>query len=282
MKRGFLALGLCLLLFGVAEAQSNRIRVGDAFRGPVRSARIERAEIFLENGEYKEGPRVLSTTVSYAPDWSWSENVGYKSDGTIIQKIKTTYDPSGAQTSISKFDSDGKLMFKIVYIYKDGKIVEEDRFNGDGSLEQRRITVQTDKGQGEVQYYDGSGALIKKQTTTRDGQRTITTTYNASGARVEAMVQYPGSGIPRTEITRYRANGTVLDNYVGQSDNATGRIDKTSSAPDGTLLRKTSEKREYDSNNNLSKITNYAWDEAAGKFQPVSVSYYSITYAETK
>jgi YD repeat-containing protein len=283
MKRSLSALSLCLLLFSVSEAQSNRFRTGDAFKGPVRSARIERAQIFLENGEYKEGPRTLVVADSYAPDWSWMNYIGYNPDGTINQKILTTYNANGDQTSIAVFNGDGKLKSKIVYVYKDGKVVEEQRFDGDGSLKQRRVTVWSNQGQViEFAYYDGSGALIKRGVNTRDAQKSVWTTYDPQGRIIEEAVHYLTYGHPKTEITRYSPNGTVLDKYVSQSDENTGQIDKAEYNSDGTPKRKTSEKREYDSQGNLSKITNYAWDEATGKFQPVSVSYYTITYAETR
>lgn len=284
MRRVLSALSLCLLLFGVAEAQSNRFRMGDVFKGPVRSARIERAKVFLENGEYKEGTRTLVVTNSYAPDWSWREYIGYNPDGTINQKILTTYNPNGDQTSISAFDGNGKLKSKTVYVYKDGKPVEEQRFDGDGKLQQKRVSVWSNTGGlSEVAYYDGSGALIKREVNTRDAQQSVWTTYNASGARIQEAVHYLNYGGPKkTEVTRYNPDGTILDKFVSQANAYVNQIEKTDYSSDGTPLRKTSEKREYDSNGNLSKITNYAWDEATRKFQPVEVSYYTITYSDTK
>lgn len=284
MKRSLFSFALCLLLCGAVAAQSSRVRVGDAFKGPVRSVRIERAEIFQENGELKEGPRVLQVTSTYAPDWSWKEYIGYKDDGSMSQKIVTTYNPDGGETSISVFNGEGKLKSKIAYLYKDGKVVEEDRFDGEGVLQQKRVTVLDDKGTLiEVRLYDGKDALIKREVNTRDAQKSIWTTYDASGSVIEESVHYLNyNGPKRTETTRYRADGTVLDKYVSQSDIVPGQIDKATYNSGGTVMRKDLEKREYDAQGNLSKITNYKWDEAAGKFQPASISYYTITYSDTK
>ncbi|MBD0373023.1 MAG: hypothetical protein ICV60_19435 [Pyrinomonadaceae bacterium] len=285
MKRNLLALALCLFLFSMAEAQSSQFRTGDAFKGPVRSARIERAKIFQENGENKEGPRVLVVAISYAPDWSWMENVGYRPDGSVNQKIVTTYNTNGDQTSISKFTGDGKLSLKIVYVYKDGRQVEENRFDGDGTLQQKRVTVWADQGKGinEIAYYDGQGALIKREVNTRDAQKSVWTTYNAEGARMEEAVHYLNYGGPKkTEITRYNRDGTVAGTFVSQADASVNQIEKSYYNQSGTPQRKTYEKREYDSRGNLSKLTEYAWDEQAGKYQAVAVSYYTINYSDTK
>lgn len=285
MKRKLPALTLCLFLLSVAEAQSSRFRTGDAFKGPVRSARIERAKIFRENGQDKEGPRVLVTSISYAPDWSWMENVGYRPDGSVGQKIITTYDANGDQTSISKFDGSGRLLLKIVYVFKDGRQVEEQRFDGDGQLQQRRVSVWGNPGAGlsEVAYYDGLGALIKREVNTRDAQKSVWTTYNPDGTVAEEAVHYLNYGGPKkTEITRYNRDGTVAGKFVSQADAGAKQIEKADYNRDGTPMRKNYETREYDSQGNLSKLTYYVWDEQAGKFKADSVSYYTITYSDTK
>jgi YD repeat-containing protein len=284
MKRSLFSFTLCLLLYGTVAAQSSRVRVGDAFKGPVRSVRIERAKFSEVNGEYKEGPLVLVVTKTYAADWSSAEYTGYNADGSISQKIVTTYNPDGGETSISVFNGEGKLKSKVAYLYKDGRVVEEDRFDGEGVLQQKRVTVSDDKGAlVEARYYDGKDALIKREVNTRDAQKSTWTTYDANGKVVEEAVHYLNYGGPKkTEVTKYNADGTVAVKTVSEADVNVGQIDKADYNRGGTVTRKDSEKREYDAQGNLSKITNYKWDEAAGKFRPVSVSYYTIIYSDTK
>lgn len=282
MKRCLFSFALCLLLCGVIEAQSSRVRVGDAFKGPVRSVRIEQAEIFQENGEYKEGPRVLVVAKSYSADWSSAEYTGYNPDSSISQKIVTAYNPDGGESSISVFSGEGRLKSKVAYVYKEGRIVEEDRFDGEGVLQQKRVTVLDDKGAlAEVRYYDGKDALIKREVNTRDAQKSTWTTYDASSRVVEEAVHYLNySGPKKTEVTKYNADGTVAVKTVSEADANVGQIEKQYNR--GGVTRKTNEKREYDAQGNLSRITNYRWDEATGEFKPVSISYYTITYSDTK
>lgn len=283
MKKIVTAFSLCLLVSGLALAQTSRSRTGDTFRGPVRSVRIERAKISRQNDEYVEGARLLVVTKSYAADWSWSEYIGYKPDGTPSQKVITTYTPDGWQASVSTFAGDGKPLRKVTYVYKDGKLAEENTFDGKGALQRKRVLVWESNGRAiaEITYYDGRGSLIKKAVKTRNPEtkKSVWTTYNADGSVAEEAVydrNYEGSH--KSEIVKFNADGTLADKYVGESDADARQFEKAVYNPDGTLRSKWTETREYDSHGNLSKLTTKRWDELTGKYEPVAVSYYIITY----
>ena len=232
-----------------------------------------------------EGPRVLSVTKTYAPDWSWSEYIGYKPDGSISQKIVTTYNPNGDETSVSIFNGAGKLLSKKTFVYKDGRMSEGSDFNGDGVLVQKRVLVWGEGSAGiiEVAYYDGKGALIKREVNTRDMQakKSVWTTYRADGSVAEeATHDLNYGGTKKTQIVRYNVDGTVESTYISTSDASARDLEKVESNADGTPRRKMSETREYDANRNLSKITDKRWNEQTGQYEPVSVSYYTIVYQQ--
>lgn len=80
-----------------ATAQQKSQREQDGLVGPVRTVRIERAQLLNEAGKYIEGPRDLSETMIY------------DADGRLLESAD--YLPGGAPDTKSTYKYDSKLDF---------------------------------------------------------------------------------------------------------------------------------------------------------------------------
>ncbi|HEX8281878.1 MAG TPA: hypothetical protein VF588_00755 [Pyrinomonadaceae bacterium] len=272
-------LAASLLLAGLAATAAARqkpveSRQGDAFRGPVKSARIEHATYSRVDGVLVEGPRRLSVAVSYTPDGKRSESEGYAPDGTPRGKYVRVYDNAGSEIEVSVLDGGGNLKMKVVRHPAAG---EKLTYNGDGSLRERRVEVRTSDGTEEM-VYDGGGALKERSVLMREGGVSVMKTYKPDGT-LKRSVENGVGGARRTVYQTYNPDGTVFGRRVSETAASNAGMDivadndRFNPGP-----RKTRETREFDARRNLSKITNYVWNEETNGYEPSSVSYYTITY----
>lgn len=278
MKRMIFVALLCTLsLSASARQKAVEYRQGDAFHGPVRSARIERALVSRVDGRLVEGPRRLVFVCTYAPDGKRMEYEGYAPDGTLRDKYVHIYDDAGNEVEMSKFDGRGNLQLKREYRPATGETLT---YDGDGNLRERRVVIKRSDGtQAETQLYDGSGALLERSVNERVGQTSVWSTYRADGSlkrRDEHALNYGGPH--RTETKTYAPDGSVAGTRVATADAAGNDLRAAEKRADGAPPRKTRETREYDSRRNLSKLTNFSWNAETGEFEPAAVSYYTIEY----
>src|SRR5215213_403672 len=140
MKRLLFASLLCALsLSARAQERSVEFRQGDAFRGPVKSARLESAAFVRRDGRLVEGPRRLVSIINYAPDGKRREQESYTPDGKLSVKSVSVYDDAGNEVEMSLFDGRGDLRMKRVYRPATGETLT---YNGDESLRERRVVVK--------------------------------------------------------------------------------------------------------------------------------------------
>src|ERR1700754_2841650 len=106
MKRLLLPLTLALSASASAFAQTGGLerRVGDALVGPVRTARVETATYFKQDGALVEGPRRLTSSVSYSEDGKRREEESYAEDGTLRQRLVEVYDDAGRMIEQESYD----------------------------------------------------------------------------------------------------------------------------------------------------------------------------------
>ena len=273
----FASLVLAFPLSASARQKAVEFRQGDAFRGPVRSARIEHATFSRVDGRLVEGPRRVTVVSTYAPDGKRREDEGYAPDGTLRDRYVHVYDDAGNEVEMSKFDGRGDLQMKRVYLPATGETLT---YNGDGSLRERRVVIKRPDGtQAETHVYDGSGALLERSVNERDAKASVWSTYRADGSLKKQDVHSLNYGGPhRTETKTYAADGSVAGRRVSDVDAGVSDLRATDERSDGGPPRKTRETREYDSRRNLSKLTNFRWNAEAGEYEPTSVSYITITY----
>jgi hypothetical protein len=278
MKKLLSALLLSLSLSSLAYGQrSVEFRQGDAFRGAVRSARIERATFSRVDGRLVEGPRQLVSVSNYAPDGKRREGEGYAPDGKLRNRYVHIWDDAGNEIEVSVFDGAGKLQMKRVYLPSTGETLT---YNGDGSLRERRVVIKRPDGtQAETQLYDGSGALKERSVNERDGKTSVWSTYGADGTlkkRDEHALNYGGPH--RTESKTYAPDGSVVGRRVSNVDAGVRQLRATEERADGGPRRETFETREYDLRGNLSKLTAFRLNAETKDYEPVAVSYYTIEY----
>jgi len=278
MKRLFFA-SLLFALAPPAWAQEHSVefRQGDAFRGPVKSARIESAAFVRRDGRLVEGPRRLVSVINYAPGGKRREQDSYTPDGQLINKTVYVYDDAGNEVEMSMFDGRGGLRMKKVYRPAAGETLT---YNGDEGLRERRVVVTRPDGtQAEVLTYDGSGALVERAVNVRDGKTSVWSTYRADGSLKERAVHALNYGGPHhTEKETYAPDGSVAGRRVATSDSGTSDLRAAEEKGDGAPPRKTRDTREYDSRKNLIKNVQYTWNAEAGEYEPSLVYYSTIEY----
>lgn len=273
----FTSLLFALSLSASAQERSVEFRQGDAFRGPVRSARIESAVYGRVDGRLVEGPRRLVSLSTYAPDGKRREQEGYAPDGALMNRYVYAYDDAGNEVEMSVFDGAGNLQMKRVYHPWAGEVLI---YNGDGSLRERSVSLKGPDGTlAETRTYDGSGALVERSVNERDGQTSVWSTYLANGSLKKRDVHALNTGGPhRTETQTYAVDGSVVGRRVSEVDAKVSDLRATAEGRGGGPPRKTRETREYDQRNNLSKIVTYRWNAETGEYEPAAVSYYTLEY----
>ncbi|HEX6184647.1 MAG TPA: hypothetical protein VFZ44_12255, partial [Pyrinomonadaceae bacterium] len=97
-----------------AQGKTVEFRTGDAFHGPVKSARSEHATFTRVDGVLVEGPRRLSVVSTYTPDGKRREYEGYAPDGAVSVRRVFVYDDSGNEVEQSVFDGKGQLQTRVV------------------------------------------------------------------------------------------------------------------------------------------------------------------------
>jgi hypothetical protein len=268
---------LAALAAGInAQTKPVEFRQGDAFKGPVKSARIERAAVRRVDGALVEGPRRLVSVSNYAPDGRRQEHESYAADGSVRTRYVHVYDEAGNEVELSVFNGKGDLQMRRVYHPAAGETLT---YNGDGSLRERRVVIlRPDRTQAETRLYDGAGALKERSVNVKEGGLSVWSTYGPDGSlRKEARHSLNYGGPHHTEERTYAADGTVKLR-VADSDAKVSDLRATDEKGDGGPPRQTRQTREYDSRRNLNKLTYYKWNAETGEYEPTSVSYYVITY----
>jgi hypothetical protein len=280
LKRLLSASILLAALAGAAPARQKAVesRDGDAFKGPVKSVSIERADYRRVKGVLVEGPRRVISLVSYALDGKSREYVDYAPDGSVLNRFTHVYDDSGNESEMSWFDAKGDLNTRRVYVPQAGETLT---YNGDGSLRDRRVAVRSYDGKLiESRLYDADGALKERRANELvDGLR-VWNTYRADGTlKQRDTYTRESSGRHRTVMQTYGADGSVVRRRVVEVDAAASAlsdvVEKGSAAGEPPKKRAA---REFDSRGNLSKSATFVWNEAAGEFEPTAVTYYIINY----
>jgi hypothetical protein len=273
----FASLLFALALSASAQQKAAEFRQGDALRGPVRSARVEHAAFGRVGGALVEGPRLLQSVSTYAPDGRRKEQELYAPDGTLRGRYVFVYDDAGNEVEVSVFEGGEKLQMKKVSRPATGETLT---YGGDGKLRQRKIIVKRPDGTlAETLTYDGSGALVERSVNEHDAKTSVWSTYAADGSLKRRDVHALNNGGPhRTETKTYAANGAVVGRRVSDADAAVSDLRATEERSDGDPPRQTRETREYDARKNLSKITSFKWNAETGEYEPVFVAYYTIEY----
>lgn len=293
MKRLLLASLTAILFCQLSFAQqptTNGIRVGDAFRGHIKSVRSERSQVRVEDGVVIESSRMLLQVINYSENGFSRETIGYR--GAAIQrKTVEAYLPSGDRDSTSFYGPDGTLISKVGYEYDSlGQLTAEVQYLADGSVKERRTIQSIDSQQRQftITKTSGTGTTVetsinKSEHTTSNlpngpAKKSVWTTTKADGSRTENIFEVDSSGTHNDQQVSYGADGTLTGKRVTIVDAGISRLEATEYDGAGNVKIRSLETREYDSHHNLIKHTNYFWNSGQQTFVPVAVIYNTIEY----
>lgn len=293
MKSLFIALLIAVTFAFPVQAQRQATH---ALLGPVRTVRTETATVFKKDGQYVEGPRILTETILFTEDGRRPELCLYDGKGALSRRIVLIWEGK-KQVEFQNYDGAGKMWLRGVNLYDaEGRVRENAYYNGDGSLSSKTTFTRNDRGQvTESAQYNASGILIDK----------FNYTYNGIGETVFERRQYHPTGwlrvrelhnVPekRTETITYNENGSLagktirvdkdISEYAADGSlkkstfiTSTGRLpEETTYSPDGTTRKESQIPDELDTYGNWTKQTKWISDSQGTR--PVKVTYRVITY----
>ena len=271
------------LCFG-QEARTT-IRVGDAFRGPIKLVRTEVVRVRMEGDKEIEGLRGVIQVVTYSPDGRTKETIQQDPNGTLRRKIVETYFPSGTQESLTIYDGSRNQISKVTYEHdKQGAVALETRHNTDGSV-QGQTFVQTERATDgsmvAVNKVSNAGYTIETSINSRPAPKVSKwSTTKPDGSRHDNIFSIDAAGDHNDEIITYKADGSLTGRRVSRVNHDITRLEATEYDANGAVIRKTLETREYDSLRNITAVVNYKWNAALEKFEPVARTYHHIEYFE--
>jgi hypothetical protein len=268
-----------------------------ALVGPVRTVRTEVANVSKKDGQYVEGPRVLSMTISFNEDGNRPELCLYDERGSLTRRIVMRFE-GRKQVEFLNYDGAGKMWLRGVDHYDaEGRVTEKATYDGDGSLRSKTTLTRNDRGQvTELAEYDAKGTLVDKFSNTYDAagelktverssyradgslslresqnvpeKRRETVTYNVDGSLAGKSIQV------NQEITEYAADGSLKKSTLITS---MGRLpEETTYNPDGTTKKESQIPDEVDAHGNWIRQTRWISDSQGTR--PVKVTYRVITY----
>src|SRR5919205_593337 len=211
MRRLLFVVSLLFVLAAAAAAQERSVeyRLGDAFHGPVKSARIEFATFARVDGRLVEGPRRLMALSTYTPDGKRKEHEQYLPDGSLRDRYVYLYDDAGNEVETTVFDGAGKLRLKKVYRPDSGETLT---YGPDEKLRERRVIIRRGDGTlAETQVYDGDGVLKERSVNEREGKTSYWRTYGPDGTlRRQDTYSLDYGGPHHSESQTYAAGGSVV------------------------------------------------------------------------
>ena len=232
-------------------------KFGNYFRTP----KVKYLHIFDEEGKETESseltPRdVVQNTISsvYDDNGNLVEQKFVNSDGELIWKTTFSY-KDGFKSDLSEFDKDDNLKEKVIYTYENDLLVDESFYDGEGALFWKTIYSYNAAGKVDTIYdYNADGSL--------NNQKKFT--YNEKGDIDTVDIYDSFSAKTTQEVFRYASNNTISEITTYDSDK---KVIKR-------LILK------YDEKNNITKVSEY---NVAQKFgttvnELVAMSDYSYEY----
>jgi hypothetical protein len=161
-------------------------------KGPVRSVRVETAQLHEQNGEIAEKPW-FSETITFNQDGWITKRINRNPDGSEWRTVND-YSYSRKLETTRTYDSSGALSSEVKYSYDDeGRLVEEKHISLDGT-----VTTPT------TYAYDSRGAKIKIQEFEFSGEANVLIGIEGTSLSISA------NEAKRIE-TRYDDRGEAVD-----------------------------------------------------------------------
>jgi antitoxin component YwqK of YwqJK toxin-antitoxin module len=274
-----LATVLIVAVIACSAQQPIQRRFGaPTFYGPVRTVRIERAEITSQNGQLTEGPRTLLQTVAFNKDGTRKELTVYRSDGAISGRTIETFGPDGRLLETKTFRGNGDLGNWTARVYDENKkLIEQITYRPDGSVSHRTTFVyQDNKRIHKSVAYDQNGVIVSQV----DGVLDLKT------HRMQTITQNPAGVVQRETAFTDTSDGQVYQEQTNGTPTRrsltrplkTGGAEMIDYDQDGVVRTRQRVKSEVDSYGNFIKEVNLVARGDSGDFQPAGVIYRTFEY----
>ncbi|MFN7948295.1 MAG: hypothetical protein U0Z53_23290 [Blastocatellia bacterium] len=281
MKMLLLASVTCFLLLKPSAAQQQGYGHLIGMNGPAKLVRYESAEVIRHQDGYDIGPRYLYSQSEVSDDGTKATFTSYRPDGTVLSRQVNTYENGKSKESIF-YDSSGRIKrhHKIFY-HNEGMRIEGVQYDESGSVVSREVE-NYGKGMQRIDSIitDGQGQTKEKSFSQKGQNGCYSETRIKYLNGKEASRQVTSCRADRTlgnERRYYNADGTLKERCVVTYEGG-GISEMAWYDTAGTLLKKDSFMREYDSHGNLIKEIFWEWTPQTGKPEPVRVTYIGITY----
>lgn len=263
MLRGYFVICLIAGLVSVSDAASTSKsdRERDGLTGPVQ-------RVIEESGTQTDGSVVWRQTTTYDPVGRMTEvELASGTIGGQVETGKAIYerDSKGRIASSKSFGGDGVLRDKTLYVYdKSGNQIEQAIYDKDGNLKFKFADAYDAEGNKvESRSYVGDGSLKSKSVYTYDSRGNIISMSSFKGCITDqdckildykAVNTYDTTG-HRDEAAIYKADGSVDERRV-YTYNANGQEqNKAVYNVDGSIRERETYAYEHDSNGNWIKKT---------------------------
>ena len=232
-------------------------RFGTLYRTP--STKIQ--HVFDSNGkeisssELTPKDAVINTIASnYDTAGHLVEQVCTSSDGEIVWKNTFTY-KNNLKVDASEYDRKGNLRARTIYTYENNQLSDESIYDGEGALIWKTIYKYGDAGRiASLNEYNPDGSLSEQ----------VVYSYTEAGA-IDSIAKYDGfAGKQTSQIFRYGANGALNEITTYNSEK---QVIKR------TLLK-------YDAKGNVNKVSEYDVAEKFGTTvnELVNMSEFTFEY----
>lgn len=207
----------------------------------------------ISSSELSPKDAVLNTiTSTYDTAGNLVEQLCTSTDGEVVWKSTFTY-KNGLKIDASEYDRKGSLRARTIYTYENELLTDESSYDGEGALYWKTIYK-----------YDEANRLASVNEYNPDGSLSEKTTYNytESGA-IDSLSKFDAFAESQTQlIFRYGATGTLNEITTYNADK---QVIKR------TLLK-------YDENGNVNKISEYDVAEKFGTTVNELTGMYEYSY----
>jgi hypothetical protein len=239
---------LCLpfvagLILGSAASVSSQVTNAYQVSGPVKTARLEMAQVTDVDGQPIEGPRRLVELLTFDEKGKFTEQTIKNPDGSIKSKFgwKSTYDAQGRITRTQFYPANGVQSCVAVYAHEenarqskatfycpdkvinhqefyfydnDGNKVRQDITNPDGAVRSSSVLVYDGGRLVQENYYRPDGSLRQRNILVydRQGNRAEIGAYDGKGGILFkfGMTYSPDSKGKPAELLTYSRRNTLV------------------------------------------------------------------------
>lgn len=157
----------------------------EALVGPVKTIRVEKAQLLKNRDKYTESSRAPVQEIFYDARHRKTVEINYGDDGAVSVKKVFNYDVEGQVKEIIEYKSDGSLIGRRVHTQEKNS-VKEVTYNSNNTLDFDKV----------INTFDEEGRQIGVETFNREGDSSTKAviSYREGGSVVEVAMCTRGVG----------------------------------------------------------------------------------------